>query len=95
MEEQDLFIDEPVIHKLRIGERCQHNKFLLDESLESVICGICDTPLDPMWVIQQFANAEHRLFMRMKSLEEIARKAEAKNRCKCEHCNKMTRIQRR
>lgn len=82
-----------VIETLFSG-RCQHNKFILDESLEKVKCGLCGQFLNPMWVLRQLSTKENRYHMRIIELHKIAEKAEAKNSCKCEHCQKMTRIQR-
>lgn len=73
---------------------CQHNKYLVDESLNTVECGLCGKELNPMWVLQQFVNSENRAIMNINQLNKIAEKADKKNRCKCEHCKKMTRIQR-
>ncbi len=73
---------------------CQHNKFIIDESLDRVKCGICGDYLSPMWVIKYYAKAENRFFHQIHNLQKIVEKAEKKNRCKCEHCSKMTRIQK-
>lgn len=73
---------------------CRHNKYILNEQLNTVKCGICEKELNPIWVLTQFVNAESRYFMNIEALEKTAEKAKKKNRCKCEHCQKMTRIQR-
>ncbi len=74
--------------------KCQHNKFIIDESLDRVKCGICGDYLSPMWVIKYYSLAENRLFNQIHALQTIAEKAEAKNRCKCEKCGQITRIQK-
>lgn len=72
--------------------KCAHNKFVLDPTLAHVECGICGEKLNPMWVIEQYANREHRAWMRIFELDKIAEKAVKKDRCKCEKCGEMTRI---
>lgn len=76
--------------------RCIHTKFKVDETLEHVECGLCGKQLNPMWVLIQFGNTESRYFHRINMLKDQAEKAKAKakNRCKCEHCGKMTKIQK-
>ena len=73
---------------------CQHNKFIYDPSLEYVECGICGERLNAVWVISQLAHREARANVRLKYLEKLCEKADKKNKCKCEHCGKMTNIQR-
>lgn len=76
----------------RIGPQCQHNKFILDDRLGYVKCGICGEHLNPMWVIEQYANHEHRLFQNISFLKRLAEEIKDKTRCKCEHCGEITRI---
>jgi len=85
---------DPIFTRDRFKTNCQHNKFQVDSRHSTVECGLCGEKLNPMWVIEQFCNKEHRLFMQLDFLRKLAKKAEIKNRCKCEHCEKMTRIQK-
>jgi hypothetical protein len=78
----------------RFSTRCRHNKYIVDPRLNVVECGICGDQLNPMWVLEQLCNQEQRAYQRLQSLNEQADKAEAKNRCKCEKCGEMTRIQK-
>jgi len=91
-------LNEPEISEnviaLKRSFKCAHNKFVVDPELDYVECGICGERLNPIWVICEFANREHRANQRIRALNEIAEKAIQKNRCKCEHCGKMTRIQK-
>ncbi|MCP4364465.1 MAG: hypothetical protein GY800_04130 [Planctomycetes bacterium] len=73
---------------------CQHNKFIVDRELDRVKCGLCGEYLSPIWVLEQMCSREERANMRIVQLNKIAEKAQAKNRCKCESCGKMTRIQK-
>ena len=74
------------------GHECQHNKFKLNPQNGYVECAICGEHLNPVWVIEQYANAEHRLFQKLERLQRLAKEIENKTKCKCEHCGKMTRI---
>lgn len=76
----------------RFARKCQHNKFILDDQLGYVKCGICGEQLNPMWVIQRFADSEHRLFQHLEKLRNLVEVTKGKARCKCEHCGKVTRI---
>jgi len=84
---------DKVIHARSAFERkCKHTKFIVDESLNEVECGICGEKLNPIWVISQMANKEHRALIRLDEINKIADKALAKTKCKCQHCHKMTDI---
>ena len=85
-------LGERVITTVSFSRRCQHNKFIVDETLNTVECGICGDKLNPIWALAQFSKKEARVRQSVEAAQEIAKKAEAKNRCKCEHCKKMTRI---
>ena len=82
------------IIKKRFSPRCAHNKFIIDDSLTTVECGICGYQLNPIWVIDQLRFQESRYSMAMEEIKKTLEKAKAKTRCKCEHCKKMTRIVR-
>lgn len=83
-----------VLQKKKIdwSKRCKHNKFLVDEELGYVECGICGEHLNPIWVISQLCNREARAWVKLNDLNKLAIEASQKNRCKCEHCKQMTRI---
>ena len=73
---------------------CRHSNFLVDVSLQEVECGKCGQKLNPMFVIERMANEESRGRSLLTELQEDIEKSKNKMRCKCEHCQKMTRIQR-
>lgn len=79
----------------KVDFNCQHNKYIVDERLEYVECALCGEKLNPMWVMSQLCLLEARYNMRLKHLGKLCEKAGKKNHCKCEHCGKMTKIQRR
>lgn len=75
---------------------CMHTRgFLLDDTLEHVRCKTCNEALNPMFVLKRLAHQEtkyHELQARYQ--DELARLSE-RNRCKCEHCGQMTRIEKK
>lgn len=85
---------DAILKENRFGRRCQHNKFIVDEQLGEVECGICGDKLNPIWVLRHLCGEEARYYQRLSFLREEAEKAKAKNRCKCEKCGQMTRIEK-
>ena len=73
---------------------CRHSNFLVDSSLQEVECGKCGAKLNPMYVIERMANKESMSRNAIEELSAIVEKTKDKLRCKCQHCHKMTRIQR-
>jgi len=78
----------------RITPSCKHNKFIIDKTLSTIECGICHKDLNPIWVIEQYWPEESRARIRVDELNKISEKAAKKNRCKCEKCGLMTRIEK-
>lgn len=76
----------------RFAGRCQHNKFIYDETLGYVECGLCGEHLNPLWVIGQFTDKESRAVRYLAQLEQLVADTKAKTRCKCQHCGEMTNI---
>lgn len=87
-------MDRVIQAKRQFDRKCQHTRFIVDESESMVECGICGEKLNPIWVIAQLAGDEHRAIRRLKEIEEMAERAVRKTKCKCQHCNKMTDIVR-
>ncbi|HHG3329084.1 TPA: hypothetical protein ACPVYZ_004250 [Vibrio parahaemolyticus] len=77
----------------RFAKGCKHNRFTVDTQLGYVKCGICNEHLNPMWVIEQYANSEHRLFQQVNRLSALTKILKDKTKCKCEHCGQMTKIE--
>lgn len=73
---------------------CSHNKFVLDEKLNTVECGICGKELNPIWVLKKISHSESRLNRTLDLLIDKIEKCKNKLRCKCQHCKKMTRIEK-
>ena len=87
-------MSDNVMKLSRLRDRCQHNKYIVDPSLNTVECGLCGKALNPMWVLEELATKESRLHGMLDDLKMKINKASSKLRCKCEHCKKMTRIER-
>ena len=87
------FGENTIINKVDFS--CQHNKFELDEQLDRVFCGLCGEGLSPVWVLKQFMRDENRSIMNINRLRKIEEKTRNKLRCKCEHCEKITGIDRK
>ena len=79
---------------LNLKAKCIHGEFQIDEALNIVECGKCGSPLNPMWVLKRLAQSESQYKMRIERLKQTLVKASKKNRCKCQHCKKMTIIQK-
>jgi hypothetical protein len=67
-----------------------------DRSLDTVECDICGEKLNPMDVLERFANSEKtalsELLHEKKLLDVLSKKLFEKCRTKCAHCEKMTPI---
>ena len=88
-------IKNNVLKQIEWSKQCRHNRFIVDDTLNEVVCGICGDRLNPMWVLSELCGNEHRAAQRLKTLEDMAEKTKNKIRCKCEHCGKMTKIHRK
>jgi len=84
---------KPILNRIT-NFHCAHNKFIIDEPLSFVECVDCGKQLNPLWVLIRLRNIESSYNRRIADLRKIAKKAESKNSCKCQHCLKMTKIQR-
>jgi DNA-directed RNA polymerase subunit RPC12/RpoP len=78
--------------------QCQHLIIEVDEEENEVVCEDCGIRLNPVAILWRFAGEESRLFNEMQQRKahiiEMAKRIDAKNRCKCQHCGKMTKIEK-
>ena len=86
-------MDKVILERVH-GFKCAHNKFKVDTELDYVECGICGEHLNPMFVLSQLCGREARANKHYDYLVDIAEKTANKLRCKCEHCQRMTKIHR-
>lgn len=71
---------------------CAHRSMIVDEELNEVICKACGAKLNPVAMLARFATEESRWTYQLKEMRAIKKKLEEKSRCKCEHCNRFTRV---
>lgn len=75
--------------------KCKHLHVLVDSELADVQCQDCGEKLNPIWVLYRLATEESRFDHRRKALMDEREKLQAKQRTKCQHCGKMTRVRTR
>nr|WP_233107949.1 hypothetical protein [Vibrio sp. 0908] len=73
---------------------CPHGNFTIDESTDTISCGMCNAQLSPMWVLKELANKNSQLYWHWVDMQKRVEKTRNKMRCKCQHCGQMTAIQR-
>ena len=73
---------------------CLHGHLEVDMQKELVMCLDCGERITPMLALKQMMEAESILYRRIDTMKLILAKADKKNRCKCEKCGAMTRIER-
>lgn len=70
-------------------------QYLIREGETEVECSLCNTRLDPMFVLRELACKEHRWNHQRQTYQEEMRRLSERTRTKCDHCGKMTRISNR
>lgn len=70
-------------------------KYLIREGETEVECSLCETKLDPMFVLRKLAHEETKWERSRKIYHEEMARLKERKATKCEHCNRMTRISRR
>jgi len=78
-----------------INGRTVNAKYLIREGEMEVECSLCDTKLDPMFVLRRLAHEETQWERSRKTYHEEMARLKERKATKCEHCSKMTRISRR
>lgn len=71
---------------------CLHHVYLIDAKTHKIECAKCKLFFEPMAVLLDLAQAESRWRHSYDRMKEASAKLEERKRCKCEHCNKITRI---
>lgn len=98
--DSNVIVLSEVINKYR-ADKCQHRQLIIDQDLNDVECASCHAKLNPISMLARFANEQTLWFNRgqqyqkyIKELNELDHQLAHKHRCKCEHCGKMTKIDR-
>lgn len=73
-------------------DKCQHVNMEVDEELNSVKCSDCSADLNPINLLARLARDESRYGERVEEMKKLKAELEARSRCKCKHCQKMTPI---
>jgi hypothetical protein len=77
------------------GSRMVNATYLIREGETEIECGLCNTRLDPMFVLRIMASEENSWSnARARYIDEMKRLRE-RSRTKCMNCGKMTEISRR
>lgn len=82
--------------------KCEHRQIVVDPLLNEVLCGKCGEKLNPISILARFQDEQNLWWHRAQQynkernmLNALSQEVAEKARCKCEHCKKMTRIDRR
>ena len=77
-----------------INGRQVNAQYLIREGEMEVECSLCETKLDPMFVLRRLAHEETQWDRSRKTYHEEMARLKDRQKTKCEHCSKMTRISR-
>lgn len=102
--------DEPMLKIVQFGG-CNHKwtfqdngglsgqmvnaSYLIREGETEVECSLCNTKLDPMFVLRILAHEETKWHLGRTSYQAEMKRLRERERTKCDNCGKMTRISRR
>lgn len=87
-------------------EKCNHSftysgakrinaVYSIREGETEVECSLCETKLDPMFVLRKLAHEETRWHEARSGYQAEMVRLNERKATKCEHCSRMTRISRR
>lgn len=74
--------------------RCQHLRFVIDESLDAVECADCGDRLSPMWVLKQLAFKESWLAQRRDFFRKQVAALQERTKFKCGKCGSINDLTR-
>lgn len=84
-------VSGPVVEFARAGQ-CRHVNVAVHEDLAEVVCRDCDAKLNPIWVLTRMAKEETKWSLRRLEFQAAKEDLAQRQRCKCQHCGKMTNI---
>ncbi len=73
---------------------CPHTHIVVDGDLWRIECDDCGETLDPIAFLVRLANDETDAKYRVDMLRRAEERIRGRLRTKCEHCGRMTRIER-
>lgn len=81
------------VFRIATFDRCRHNHgYIVDGKLAEVTCAGCKEKLNPIWVLEQLMNKEHRFHELHERYQDEMKRLGTRSKTKCQHCQKMTRI---
>jgi hypothetical protein len=76
----------------KFTKKCTHNRIEVDTTLSEMLCLDCKEKLNPVQWVADMIEEWHRIDDLTRRNREAAANYEAKRRCRCEHCNKITNV---
>lgn len=76
----------------RLLKKCTHVHVTVDTSLKELECNDCKEKLNPVDWIAEMISEWYRIQDITRRHSEAAALYAAKQRCRCEHCNRITKI---
>ena len=73
---------------------CNHTNIIIDEALWQIECEDCKEIIDPIWFLSMVARKESNAKWNITELKKQEYELIKKQRCKCDHCGKITKISR-
>lgn len=86
--------EEKMLSLVPRGSGCLEHAYVIDPEASEVTCSICKKSFSPMAVLVDLARKESRWMQNGKAYREDMKRLSARERTKCEHCQKITRISR-
>lgn len=75
--------------------RMKSVSYLIRNGETEVECSGCGTKLDPMFVLRILASEETKWHHNRENYQDAMKRLSERERTKCDHCGKLTRISRR
>lgn len=80
-----------VVREYQYG-KCRHVRFEVDKALAQVTCRDCKERLDPIFALLQLADQETKFHNLHERYQDEMTRLGNRQKTKCQHCQKMTRI---
>lgn len=89
--------DGPMLRSVGLGSRCIHfnMQFEIDHDAAKCRCLGCGLEVSPMFVLEALMRKESRWLQTRAAYQDEMRRLAERERTKCQHCGKITRISNR
>ncbi len=82
-------------HRYRFENgKTREAQYLIREGETEVECGLCETKLDPMFVLRILAGEESQWVRNRERYLDEMKRLSGRSKTTCQHCGQMTRISR-